>query len=145
MEGRDGVVVGRRRAVRTGGRDGVVTTDFCRATGSLSVDRRGISSVIGTVLMVVLTILLASAFAVGEFDTIDREVDRVRQAGESHAGELVWSVPRVAATTATHRVEYYVPNDSDTVGNSPNSVEIDYSVTVTLNGDVSKAGEIDPE
>ncbi|MGQ3329635.1 type IV pilin [Halorubrum sp. FL23] len=115
------------------------------------MDERAISPVIGVALVVVITLLLATMFAAGavhlaDFDSEREDVhdltdgpvdgDADATAGdESHAGELVRAVDDGAGATTTHVVNYTVAADSDTAGNSLNSVTVEYeSGSVDVSG-----------
>jgi hypothetical protein len=101
--------------------------------------------------MVVITILLASMFTVGfldmnKFDTINRQSEKIDNLGDRDSGGgLVWAAPNTAGAEASHHMNYYIPSDSNTAGNSLNSVTINYDDGVDLSGvdarsDVTKAG-----
>lgn len=101
------------------------------------MDRRAISPLIGTVLLVVITLLLASMFAVGTTGLVDFGDDRERvddltdqSSGGTQNGdyrsELVWARDDGPDETAAHVVNYTIATGSDTAGNSLNSVVIEY-------------------
>ncbi|SDZ90194.1 flagellin N-terminal-like domain-containing protein [Haloplanus vescus] len=104
------------------------------------MDERAISPIVGVALMVVITLLLASMFAVSALNLADFGTEREAVADltdknegadaggtESHAGELIWPVDDGSGATTTHVVNYTIASDSDTAGNSLNSVTIEYA------------------
>jgi len=102
------------------------------------MDERAISPIIGVALMVVITLLLATMFAAGAVSMADFDSEREDVAdltdgpvdgsadAESNADELLWAVDDGADTTTTHVVNYTIAADSDTAGNSLNSVTVEY-------------------
>ncbi|WP_435069314.1 type IV pilin [Haloplanus sp. C73] len=104
------------------------------------MDERAISPVIGVTLMVVVTLLLASMFAVGAVnladfgmeremvgDLTDESADGAEDVPDAHASALIWAVDDGAGATTTHVVNYTIASDSDTAGNSLNSITIAYA------------------
>jgi flagellin-like protein len=96
------------------------------------MDGRGISPLVGTVLMVVLTLLLASMFAAGTTGLADLGTEREQVAdltdrsGDDYRAELIWARDDGAGETTAHVVNYTIATGSDTAGNSLNSVVIEY-------------------
>lgn len=99
------------------------------------MNRRGIAPLIGTVLFILITLLLASILTVGAADMADlgteRELvqdltDRGGAVDNSYRSELIWAHDDTAGETTTHAVNYTVATGSDTAGNSLNSVVIEY-------------------
>lgn len=101
------------------------------------MDRRAITPLIGTVLLVVITLLLASMFAVGTTELVDFRDDRERvddvtdlssdgTRNDGYRPELIWARDDEPGETATHVVNYTIANASATAGNSLNSVVIEY-------------------
>lgn len=103
------------------------------------MDRRGISPLVGTVLVVIITLLLASMFAAGAVGIADFGTERdsvaeltdgseigVGTAGGDYRAELIWARDDGADATTTHVVNYTIASDSDTAGNSLNSIVIEY-------------------
>lgn len=98
---------------------------------------RGVSPVLGVLLMVVLTILLASAFAAGalSYDSeLDESAERVGEIPTTmpgnpwmgDRGDLVRPADdRSGATDVTYRINFTIRSGSDTVGNSLNSVYLE--------------------
>jgi len=107
---------------------------------------RGIAPVVGVALIVVITLLLASMFAVGAINLADLGTERETVRGlteesggasdtESHVDELIWAVDDGAGATTTHVVNYTIASGSDTAGNSLNSLTISYtSGSADVNG-----------
>jgi flagellin-like protein len=104
------------------------------------MDERAISPVVGVALMVVVTLLLASMFAVGAVNMADFGMERemvgdltddsaaeTGDAADTHASDLIWAVDDGASATTTHVVNYTIASDSDTAGNSLNSITIAYA------------------
>jgi flagellin-like protein len=101
------------------------------------MDRRAITPLVGVVIIVVITLLLASMFAVGTTELADLgdERDRVddltgpssngAQSGDYRA-ELIWARDDGSDETTAHVVNYTIATGSDTAGNSLNSVVIEY-------------------
>lgn len=99
---------------------------------------RGVSPVLGVLLMVVLTILLASVFATGIL-TYDNELNESVKQFEQKAvttmpanpwtgsrGDLVRPAnDQAGATDVTYRINFTIKAGSDTVGNSLNSVYLE--------------------
>lgn len=128
---------------------------------------RAVSPVVGVALVVVITLLLASMFAVGavelaDFGTEREQVDELTDGdgagtgGDGYRAELIWARDDDAGTTTSHVVNYTIASDSDTAGNSLNSVEIRYpdgsadvsgvderSDVVTVGVDEDRDGEIE--
>lgn len=104
------------------------------------MDRRGVAPVVGVVLLVALTLLLATVLGVTVLDAgsglderreeledrvLERTTARVTTAGPP-AGELVWAADDdPGATDARYVVRFEVQPGSPTVGNSLNSVVLD--------------------
>jgi len=99
--------------------------------------RRGLSPVIGVLLMIVITILLASIFAVETLtfgEDLDERDGQFEGAVETMSGNP-WSgergdLVRVAnnragATDVTYRVNFTIRPGSNTIGNSLNSVYLE--------------------
>ncbi len=108
------------------------------------MDRRGISPAVGVVVLIVITLLLASTFAVGlaemtDFGTERREVDDLtdgtgaaasgdgyRSEDGGYRSELIWARDDDAGATTAHVVNYPIAPGSDNVGDSLNTIEIRY-------------------
>lgn len=116
------------------------------------MNRRAISPVVGVALAVVITLLLASMFAVGAMEMAEFGMEReeVRDltgadgdaSGDGYRSELVWARDGSPGATTNHVVNYTIASDSDTAGNSLNSVEIRYpDGTVDVSG-VDERSEI---
>jgi flagellin-like protein len=106
--------------------------------------RRGVSPVLGVVLMVVLTVLLASVFAAGlgalgrSVEQNERQLQRtLADAGEGVAtasgnpwggerGDLIRpSNNQAGATDVRYRINFTIRSGSDTIGNSLNSIRLE--------------------
>lgn len=102
--------------------------------------RRAVSPVVGVALMVGLTVIMASMLATGfismgsGLDTglFDNATDRGTGSGEDinpmsgSSGDLVRVSDRTAgATDVRYRINFTIEPDSDTIGNSLNSVELE--------------------
>lgn len=97
---------------------------------------RGISPVIGVVLMIVILLLLVSVFAAGVI-TFGEGLNETPIPGRDDStlsgnplsgsqGDLVRvSTTRAGATDVTYRVNVTIDEDSDTIGNSLNSIELE--------------------
>ena len=103
---------------------------------------RGVSPVIGVVLMVVLVLLLASVFATGVLrfgedltePSLSHENDSALSGNpwSGSRGDLVrLSDTRTGATDVTYRVNFTIREGSDTIGNSLNSVYLEVTTTPT--------------
>ncbi|MFB6103191.1 MAG: hypothetical protein ABEJ73_11590 [Haloplanus sp.] len=113
---------------------------------------RAISPVVGVALALVITLLLATMFAVGAVEMADfgrerRQVDDLTNGSSAGAGgdyrsELIWARDDGAATTTTHVVNYSIAPGSDTAGNSLNSVVIEYPDGSADVSDVDERAEI---
>jgi flagellin-like protein len=99
--------------------------------------RRAISPVIGVVLMVVLTVMLASVFAAG-FLTFDANLEQKSDQFENEvatasanpwsgeSGDLVQiSDSGAGASDVRYRINFTIRPGSNTIGNSLNSVKLD--------------------
>ncbi|PSQ30059.1 hypothetical protein BRD06_02235 [Halobacteriales archaeon QS_9_67_15] len=98
---------------------------------------RGVSPVLGVLLMVVLTALVASVFATGvlRYDAeLNESVDEFEEVATTMAanpwmgsrGDLVRPADdRTGATDVSYRINFTVEPDSDTVGNSLNSIYLE--------------------
>lgn len=96
-------------------------------------DRRGASPVIGVILIVVLTMLLASIFA-GGIGGFGKNIQTPQYSTQTLAGNP-WSgspgdLVRISDTTAgatdvTYRVNFTIEPGSDTIGNSLNSLYLE--------------------
>lgn len=100
----------------------------------ISADRRGVSNIIAIALLlgivVILGVVLGSvipefAAKLDEDDVEDIGDHQTGEAGE-YRNELIWARDNSAGATATHVVNYTIASDSDTAGNSLNSVVIEY-------------------
>lgn len=105
------------------------------------MDGRGISPLVGTVFVVVITLLLVSMFAAGAIEMAnfgtERELvaDLTESSGDDYRSELVWARDDGADETTTHVVNYTVATGSATAGNSLNSVVVEYpDGTVDVSG-----------
>jgi flagellin-like protein len=120
------------------------------------MDRRGISPLVGAVLVIGITLLLASMFAAGavrmaDFGTERDVVTGLTGGGESGPGtaggtyrsELIWARDGSADATTTHVVNYTIAADSDTAGNSLNSIVIEYPDGSADVSDVDTRAEIE--
>lgn len=104
--------------------------------------RRGVSPVIGVVLMVVLTVLLASVFAAGlgvfndSIEQSDRQFQEAVARGTVETasvnpwggdrGDLIQPAnDQAGATDVRYRVNFTIRSGSDTIGNSLNSIRIE--------------------
>ena len=98
---------------------------------------RGVGPVIGVVLMVAITVLIASVFAAGvlSYDSeLDESAERIGEISTTMAGNP-WvgdrgnlvrpSDDRSSATDVTYRINFTIKSGSDTVGNSLNSVYLE--------------------
>ncbi|MFB6137989.1 MAG: archaellin/type IV pilin N-terminal domain-containing protein [Halobacteriaceae archaeon] len=114
---------------------------------------RAVSPVIGTVVLVVIVILLASTFTVGlpgmvDFGRLGETVEGLREAPDDHSiptGELVSALEDDALESgARHRIEFHIRDGSNTAGNSLNVVQIEYEATdvtaMDARSDVTKLG-----
>ncbi|GAB3323815.1 hypothetical protein EI982_09025 [Haloplanus rallus] len=101
------------------------------------MNRRGISPLVGTVVVIVITLLLASMFAAGatQMADFDRERDQVgdltddRGAGgwnDSYRSELIWARDDDPDENTVHVVNYTIATGADAAGNSLNSVVVEY-------------------
>lgn len=115
------------------------------------MDQRGIGPVIGVVLVVVITMLLASVFAAGaveladfgtESDVVRDLTDRNGAADDRYRSELVWARDDGAGETTAHVVNYTIATGSDTAGNSLNSVVIEYPAGSVSVSDVDERSEV---
>ncbi|WP_248897720.1 type IV pilin [Haloplanus halobius] len=122
------------------------------------MDERGVSTVIGVTLVVVITLLLASMFAAGMVNMTDFGTERKLVGGltdgdeaapgdgagaggdDGYRSELIWARNESPLTTTNHVVNYTIADDSDTAGNSLNNVVIEYP---DGSADVSAIGERD--
>jgi FlaG/FlaF family flagellin (archaellin) len=102
--------------------------------------RRAISPIIGVVLMVILTVLIASVLATGiismgdELDTSSFENATGEQSSSGEdlnpwsgsSGDLVRVSDKSAgATNVSYRINFTIQSGSNTIGNSLNSVELE--------------------
>ncbi|WP_251329743.1 type IV pilin [Haloplanus pelagicus] len=101
------------------------------------MDRRGISPLVGAVLVVVLTLLLASMFAAAAVGMADFGTERelvadltggstVEDTEDAYRSELVWARDDEANEVTSHVVNYSIAPGSDAAGNSLNSLVIEY-------------------
>jgi len=120
------------------------------------MNRRGISPLVGSVLVIVITLLLASMFAAGAVEMADFGTERDLVAGltdgtgtgtgtasDGYRPELIWARDDGASETTSHVVNYTIAPGSDTAGNSLNSIVVEYpdgSASVT---DVDERVEIE--
>lgn len=99
--------------------------------------RRGVSPVVGVVVLVVITLLMgvSVAWMVGPFETQLSE-DRAESVVEDGSGpgqiqpvddEVIYALDDEAGATTTHVL--VLPITGDNVGNSLNEIEIDYSAS----------------
>lgn len=118
---------------------------------SLVMNQRGIGPLAGVVLIIVITLLLASVFAVGAVDMADfgTESELVqdltnqdRVANDRYRSELIWARDNGADEITAHVVNYTIATDSDTAGNSLNSVVIEYPDGSANVSDVDERSEI---
>jgi flagellin-like protein len=149
---------GRRKKLRAGASPAFLYHGVERP----GVTRRAIAPVIGVALLVVVTLLLASMFAVGAMEMVEFGMEREQvdalTGGETdgYRAELIWARDDGAGATTAHVVNYTIAPGSDTVGNSLNSVEIRYpdgsanvsdvderSDVVTVGIDRDRDGEIE--
>lgn len=97
-------------------------------------DTRAVSPVIGTVLMIVLTILLASVVSAGllssggRLDEPELGTVTATASGTPWIGDLSGLIQpaddTAGATDVRYRVNFTIADGSDTIGNSLNSVEL---------------------
>lgn len=105
---------------------------------------RGVSPVIGVVLMVVLVLLLASVFATGALrfgedlsepsfsaDSNDESALSGNPWSGSRGDLVQLSDTRAGATDVSYRVNFTIREDSDTIGNSLNSVYLEVTTSPT--------------
>lgn len=97
-------------------------------------DRRGVSNVVGIALLLGIVVILGLVMGVmaPEF-AAELEADEAEAVGEyrtgepgTYRGELIWARDDSAGVTTTHVVNYTIASNSDTDGNSLNSVVIEY-------------------
>jgi len=118
------------------------------------MDERGVSPVIGVVLMVVVTVLLASVFATNVISLTDGERQDAKKAvgqveaelsgdervvdpeGARLRGELVFAHDETPGATTTHEVNWDVGtgDGSAEIGNSLNEVNVVYSGSADVSG-----------
>lgn len=118
------------------------------------MDDRGVSPVIGVVLMVVVTILLASVFATNFISLTDGERQDAKKAvgqvgeelsgddrvvdpeGTRLRGELVFAHDETPGATTTHEVNWDVGtgDGSAEIGNSLNKVNVVYGGSADVSG-----------
>jgi flagellin-like protein len=107
----------------------------------MSVWRRGVSPVLGVVLMVVITVLLASVFAAGlgalgrSVEQNERQFQQTLASGASTASGNPWGGERgdlirlsnnqAGATDVRYRMNFTIRPGSDTIGNSLNSIRLE--------------------
>jgi flagellin-like protein len=101
------------------------------------MNRRAITPLIGVVILVIITLLLASMFAVtttglADFGSERKQVDYLTglssdgtQKG-NYRSELIWARDNGSDETTSHVVNYTIASGSDTAGNSLNSIVIEY-------------------
>lgn len=115
------------------------------------MDQRGIGPLVGVVLFIVITLLLASVLAAGatelaDFGTEDELVrdltDRNGATDDRYRSELIWARDDSANETTAHVVNYTIATGSDTAGNSLNSVVIEYPGGSVNVSDVDERSEI---
>ncbi|MFB6303156.1 MAG: archaellin/type IV pilin N-terminal domain-containing protein [Haloferacaceae archaeon] len=101
---------------------------------TVPADRRGVSNVVGIALLLGIVVILGFVLGVmaPEF-AAELEADEAEAVGEYRTGEagayrdeLIWTRDGSAGATTTHVVNYTIASDSDTAGNSLNSVVIEY-------------------
>lgn len=120
------------------------------------MNERAVSPVVGVALAVVITLLLASMFAVGVVEMADFGMEREQVQGltegnggaaadadgEGYRSELIWARDDGPDATTTHVVNYTIASDSDTAGNSLNSVEIRYPDSSADVSDVDERSDV---
>lgn len=100
-------------------------------------NRRGVSPVVGVVVLVVITLMMSVSVAwiVGPFET-QLSRDRAESVVEDDSGdgqiqpvdgEVIYALEDEAGETTTHVL--VLPITGDNVGNSLNEIEIDYSAS----------------
>lgn len=115
---------------------------------------RAVSPVIGTVLMVVLTVLLASVVSAGLFSTSQEleepDIDAPTETVSANpwigdlGGLVQLSDDTAGATDVSYRVNFTIAEGSDTIGNSLNSVKLQTKNTSPdMFSDTSQSSVID--
>lgn len=105
--------------------------------------RRGVSNVVGIALLLGLVVILGTVMgAMAPEFAAELESDEAEAVGEYHRGEpgtyrdeLIWARDDSAGATSAHVVNYTLASNSDAVGNSLDSVVIEYP-----SGSVDAAG-----